>query len=168
MSGAGADELAAFTGEEVRKLMGVLSLERGSGEDHGAGVDIFARKPRIAIPAGDPLLERGSVNRLTFGIRRENDGGPVQHQPLDHDIATRQRIGEPLQPKPGEHRVAGRRADVDPHRAQDDVIRLALFQATGQSIRMDRLVIVAMRVRQAGWNTLSIREGSSRARSSSS
>ena len=87
---------------------------------------------------------------------------------LDDDVPARQRIGEALQPETREHRVARRRADVDADRAQNDVVRLALFDLARERRGIDGLVLVAVRLGQAGWKIASIRDGMPRFRSSSS
>lgn len=64
--------------------------------------------------------------------------------------------------------MARRGADVDPDRAEDDVVGLAFFEFTRECRGIDRLVAVAVRAGQAGWKTASIRDGMPRLRSSSS
>src|SRR5438552_9530158 len=120
VTGGRADELAALAREEIRELARVLALERGTGEDDRARVDVSARETACCIPAGDVRLERGRVDRVSGRVWRQHDGGAVQYLPFDDDVAARERIGEALQAQAREHRVARGRTDVDPDRAQHD------------------------------------------------
>ena len=103
-----AHELPALAREQICELARVVLLERGTGEDDGTRVDVFARETRRRVPAGDVRLERGRVDGVPGRVRRQHDGGAVEHRPLDDDVAARERIGEPLQPQSREHRVARR------------------------------------------------------------
>jgi len=64
--------------------------------------------------------------------------------------------------------VACRRSDVDAHGAEDDVVRLTLFELARERRGVDGFVVVSPRVAQAGSKIASIREGMPRFRSSSS
>jgi hypothetical protein len=64
--------------------------------------------------------------------------------------------------------VARRRADVYPYSPQDDVVRLTFLEVARERRGIDGLVVVTVRVAQAGWKTASIRDGMPRFRSSSS
>ena len=64
--------------------------------------------------------------------------------------------------------MARRRTDVDADRAEHDVIGLTVLELAGECGRVDRVVVVAMLLAQAGWKTASMRDGMPRFRSSSS
>ena len=89
---------------------------------------------------------------------------------FDDHVAAGQGVGQALKAKAGEHRMARRRADVDPDRPEDDVVRLTLLELTGQCAGVDGLVVVVWRLDQAGGvgNTPAIVERIPLARSSSS
>ena len=64
--------------------------------------------------------------------------------------------------------MARGRPDIDADRPQHDVVGLTLLQLPRERRGIDGLVVVAVRVGQAGWKTASIRDGMPRFRSSSS
>src|SRR5207247_3632568 len=161
-----ADELATLAREEIRELARVLALDRGTGEDDGTRVDVVARETGRRVPAGDVCLERGRVDRVSGRVRRQHDGGAMQHLTFDDDVAARERIGEPLQPQAREHRMARGRADVDANRPKHYVVGLTFFQLPRERRGIDGLVVVAVGGSQAGWRTASIRDGMARFRSS--
>ena len=168
MAGGRADERAALPGEELVELLGVVPLQRGAGEDDGAGVDILPGQSRVGVPARDRRSEGGRVDGVVRGVRRQDDRRAVEHLALHDDVPARERVGEPLQAEPGEHRVARRGSDVDADRAQHHVVRLAGFDLARERRGIDELVVVTLQLRQAGSKTSSIRDGMPRFRSSSS
>src|SRR5438477_2659292 len=168
VTGGRADELAALAREEIRELARVLALERGTGEDDRARVDVSARETGCCVPAGEVRFERGRVDRVSGRVRRQDDGGAMQHLALDDDVAAGQRISEALQPQAREHRVDRRRTDVYPGRTQREYVGLTFLELPRERRGIDGLVVVAVGVSQAGWKTASIRDGMPRFRSSSS
>lgn len=59
-------------------------------------------------------------------------------------------------------------ADIDTDRSQYDVVGLPILELAAECGRIDRLVVVRVRVRQAGWKIPSMRDGIPLVRSSSS
>ena len=124
-SGGGANEFAAFVGEQLGDLRRIVAPRRLAGNNHRAGVDGVAAQSGFGKCRLDQFSKRSRLDIPIAGKRREQDRRAGDHMALQHQRFALQdrRIADQ---QPGKHQMRGRRTDIDtdagqmgmrPHRA---------------------------------------------------
>ena len=113
VAGACADEFSRLRGEKFVDGARVFALDRLTGEDHGAAVDLMFGETGVAVAAVDEVAECGGVDQIIRTKRRYEDRRAPHELAADHDKAAGEALRLPLQSNFCKQQVRGRTADVD-------------------------------------------------------
>ena len=142
MAGGGADQLAAFFGQQFGDGLRIFAAQRLAGEDHHAGVDVV----RPQFGGGVGLIDDGAkaraVDVLLAQVRRERHRRTIQRLARRDVIAAGEILAEAAQMHFGEDDLRAGRSDVDADAHERDVVGDPERILLGRQVRFEIVVIV--------------------------
>src|SRR5260221_2832057 len=113
VSGGCTNKFSGFPGKQLVDRPRILALDRFTGEDHGAAVDIAAAQPGITVGMVDEMRELAGIDTAIRQEWRQHDGRAPYDLPVGHNEAAGQSLRQTPERDTCKQKMRGRTADVD-------------------------------------------------------